>query len=296
MDKTILCVGNCVLDRVFEVERIPRAAEKVLSLASRESGGGPATTAAVAIARLGGNAAFAGILGDDPTGLMLRDTLMACGVDTRFLVLSPQVRTPTPVVLVDPSGERCIVVQRKKPVDYRFPPDEISSFSLVLADTRWPEGSETVLALAREAGVPAILDADGGDPEMLSRLAGLCDQIIFSEQGLNDLVGGGDVPSQLRRAAAYCTGIVAVTVGVEGSFWLVDGAVTHVTAFPVRALDTTGCGDVFHGAYALALAEGERPLEAARFASAAAAEKAARGRGWEGMPDRVSVERRVCGG
>ena len=67
-------------------------------------------------------------------------------------------------------------------------------------------------------------------------------------------------------------------------------------ALPVRALDTTGCGDVFHGAYALALSEGREPLAAARFASAAAAQKAARGMGWDGMPDRCSVERMAAGG
>jgi sulfofructose kinase len=293
--KRVLCVGNCVLDQIFEVERIPRAAEKVLALASRESGGGPAATAAVAIARLGGDVAFAGVVGEDPPGRMLRDRLNSFGVDTRFLMNSPEVRTPTPIVLVDPSGERCIVVQRKKAVDYELPSDAISSFSLVLADTRWPDGCEMVLALAHAAGVTAILDADGGDPAMVRRLAALCDHVIFSEQGLRDLVGDGEIPSQLRRAAALCNGIVAVTVGVKGSFWLIDGAVAHVDAFPVQALDTTGCGDVFHGAYALALAEGMEPLSAARFASAAAAQKAARGSGWDGMPDRASVGRMAAG-
>jgi sulfofructose kinase len=186
-------------------------------------------------------------------------------------------------------------VQRKKAVEYTLSSDAISSFSVVLADTRWPDGSEMVLALARAAGATAILDADGGDPAMLRRLAALCDHVIFSEQGLRDLVGAGEISSQLRHAAAHCKGIVAVTAGVEGSFWLIDGAVSHVAAFPVQASDTTGCGDVFHGAYALALAEGKQPLEAARFASAAAAEKAARGMGWDGMPDRASVERMASG-
>ena len=82
---------------------------------------------------------------------------------------------------------------------------------------------------------------------------------------------------------------MAVTRGPAGSLWLIDGAIVPVPAFAVAAIDTTGCGDVFHGAYALGLAEGQEPLDAARFASAVAAIKAARGQGWHGMGDRAAV-------
>lgn len=85
-------------------------------------------------------------------------------------------------------------------------------------------------------------------------------------------------------------GTLAVTLGAGGSLWWRDGAARHLLAPRVAARDTTGCGDVFHGAYALALAEGASVEAAARFATAAAALKAERGEGWAGMPDRTAVE------
>ena len=83
---------------------------------------------------------------------------------------------------------------------------------------------------------------------------------------------------------------MAVTCGAAGSFWRIDGALHHIPAPQIEARDTTGCGDVFHGALALALAEGEPVLAAARFATAAAALKARNGGGWRGMPAREAVE------
>ena len=90
--------------------------------------------------------------------------------------------------------------------------------------------------------------------------------------------------------------VVAVTRGAAGSLWLINDEVVSVPAFRVPVADTTGCGDVFHGAYALALCEGQRPLEAARFATAAAALKAERGLGWDGMADRPAVDALLASG
>jgi sulfofructose kinase len=81
-----------------------------------------------------------------------------------------------------------------------------------------------------------------------------------------------------------------------GSLWLLDGDIVAVPAFKVVVADTTGCGDVFHGGYALGLAEGMNPLEAARFASAVAALKGVRACGWNGMPDRLAVEAMLAHG
>ena len=83
--------------------------------------------------------------------------------------------------------------------------------------------------------------------------------------------------------------VVGVTMGERGSQFLLDGVIHHVPAIPVLAQDTNGAGDVFHGAYTLALAEGQGVLDAARFASAAAALKCRNGTGWAASPDRAAV-------
>ena len=292
MSGRIVCVGNGVLDQVYEVEALPRVAVKTTALNFRESGGGPAATAALAIARLGGKASWWGRVGDDSAGRALRVALARDGVDLSGLAVIAGARTVRAAVIVDRSGERSIIVDRKGlPSDAsHLPPDDLAGTAVLLADSRWPEGSELALKRARDAGIPRVLDADGGNSEMLARLAGLANHVVFSDEGLTDLVGAGEIEARLRRAAQRVQGVVAVTCGGAGSLWWIDGRISRVEAFRVEARDTTGCGDVFHGAYALGLAEAMPPLAAARFASAAAAAKAARGMGWDGMPDRKLID------
>src|SRR5207253_6468491 len=119
----------------------------------------------------------------------------------------------------------------------------------VLVDSRWPAGAAAVLARARAAGVVTVLDADGGAPADSERLIGMADHVVFSSEGLRDFAGEGSEAELLRRCATVPGKIVAVTRGAEGSLWLIGGEVVSVPAFRVSVADTTGCGDVFHGAY-----------------------------------------------
>jgi sulfofructose kinase len=296
MTGRIVCVGNGVLDQVYEVDALPRAGIKMTARAFRESGGGPAATAAVAIARLGGRASWWGRVGEDAAGRFLREELTRHGVDLCGLRTVPGARTVRATVIVDPAGERSILVDRAgMPSDATFlPNDDLADVAVVLADTRWPEGSAETLRRAGDGGVMRVLDADGGDPAVLAQLAGLAEHVVFSDEGLTDLVGPGAAAERLARAARNLGGVVAVTLGATGSLWSLDGDITAVPALPVAVRDTTGCGDVFHGAYALGLVEGSPPLAAARFATAAAALKALNGRGWDGMPDRVALDRTIA--
>jgi sulfofructose kinase len=293
MTRPIVCVGNGVLDQVYEVEALPRAGIKVTALGFRETGGGPAATAAVAIARLGAKVFWWGRVGDDSAGRTLRDAMARAGVDLSGIAVVPGGRTVRAVVMVDKSGERSILVDRTGlPKDPALLPQlDVADGAVLLADTRWPEGSEAVLNAARGRDVTAVLDADGGDPVVLERLAGLCDHIVFSNEGLTDFIGLGPAGDRLRRVASrFPAAVLAVTCGAAGSLWWIGGSISTVPSFPVTPRDTTGCGDVFHGAYALGLAEAMAPLQAARFASAAAALKAARGMGWDGMPEPAAVD------
>ena len=151
------------------------------------------------------------------------------------------------------------------------------------------------LLAALPPGVPSVLDAEGGDPAELRRLAALVRYPVFSRSGLEGAAAQADPEAALRSLDLPRAAARAVTLGQAGSLWLVGDAVHHIPAPSVAVRDTTGCGDVFHGAFALAIAEGQAPLDAARFASAAAALKAQEGRGWLGMPNRAAVERCLAG-
>ena len=291
MLKKILCVGHCVLDRVYELTEIPSTPRKVDALNSRESGGGPASTAAVAISCLGGNTSFIGYLGNDAVGASLIKKLADKGVDATQVIVIEGGRTVAPIVLVDGNGERCIIVHRHH-VD--VPSEKIkfdlSNTDLLLVDTRWIRGSLAAAQEARKFRIPIIVDVDGGKREDIMKLLSLGDHSIFSDQGLYDCTSQGDVETRLREIKNFCSGILAVTAGSAGSYWLLGEDIHHIPAFKVIPLDTTGCGDVFHGTYALGITENMSPLRAARFASAAAALKAAKGNGWDGMPKRSEIE------
>jgi len=290
--RKIVCVGILVHDEVFQVESLPSSGIKIGALAYQQRYGGSAATAAVAICRLGGAAAYWGRVGTDEAGHGAIRLMRELGVDCSGVSILPEGRTQRAIVLVDARGERSIVSDRTSLSNDPgvLPADDLRDAVAVLVDSRWPAGSAVALDRARLAGVPTVLDADGGTYGENRILIDKADHVVFSSEGLRDHAGGGEPESLLRRCAPGPGKVFAVTRGAAGSLWLIGGESFSVPAFPVAVADTTGCGDVFHGAYALSLSEGRAPLEAARFASAAAAIKAQRGNGWKGMGDRAAIE------
>lgn len=290
MTARVVCVGIAVIDRVFELPVLPPGPGKFTAHGYRDSGGGMAATAAVAVAALGGRAAWCGRVGADESGAALLALFARHGVDAAASITGG--RTPTSGVFVDAAGERVLAVfpGAELPEEPRFQPALLEGAGAVLADPRWVAGSERLLQFAAARDLPRVLDADTGGRDAMRRLAPLADHIVFSQRGLAEFTGMDSPAAGLRDAASGLTGTVAVTLGEQGSLWWREGDIVPVPAPRVAARDTTGCGDVFHGAYALALAEGADVPGAACFATAAAALKARLGNGWDGMPDRASVE------
>ncbi len=298
MTARVACLGIGVLDQVWELPALPEAPGKYIAGGLRVTGGGMAATAAVAVAALGGAAAWCGRAGDDETGRALLAGLRSHGVDLSAVSVTPGARTPSSGVLVDAQGERILAVfpGTGLPEDAPVPAALIEGAGAVLADPRWPGGSARFFALAAARGLPRVLDADIAPRATLRALAAQADHVLFSQRGLAEFGGEGEPEAGLAAAAAALHGTVAVTLGAGGSLWWREGRAVHLPAPRVVARDTTGCGDVFHGAYALALAEGRGWRAAARFATAAAALKAERGNGWAGMPPRAAVEALLAAG
>ncbi len=182
-----------------------------------------------------------------------------------------------------------------------LPLAQLSSCDALLADVRWPQGAILALRAARAAAIPSVIDGDVAERATLRSLAGVAEYAVFSAAGLTCFAGAGDTESGLRQALALGARFAAVTNGERGVTWIEagqPGGLRRLPAFAVSAVDTLAAGDVFHGAFALMLAEGEAPATALRFASAAAALKCARSGGRDGSPCRDEVERflREAGG
>lgn len=288
---SVLCVGHAVQDFVFSVPAIPTTAAKHRATAFASVGGGPAATAAVCVARLGGRALLAARVGDDAIADLIQAELEGYGVDCGYLRRMPRCASSLSAVFVDQRGERLIVnhLDARLPTTADWLPSPTAlGCSAVLADTRWPEGALAALGKARDAGLPGVLDADQPIPSD-GRLLDTATHVAFSQDALAEYTGETDPVRGLR--AAGLSNWCCVTVGVHGVHVLAHGVHTHVPGHRVPVVDTLGAGDVWHGAFALALAEGQQEFAAVRFASAAAALKVQRAGGRHGAPDRSELDR-----
>ena len=288
----VLCVGHAVQDFVFTVPELPSRLQKHRAERFESVGGGPAATAAVAVARLGGRAVLAARVGDDAAADMIAAELRGYGVDCSRLRRCRGCASSVSAVIVDAAGERLIVnhLDPALPVDAGWLPSPAEAGAdAVLADTRWPEGAAAAFAAARLAGLPAVLDADRPIPPdgVLLRAA---THVAFSSDALADYTGIVDPASALAEVARSLPGWCCVTAGGEGVYVMDGAGARRIPAFAVPVVDTLGAGDVWHGAFALALAEGRGEAAAVRFASAAAALKVQRAGGRAGTPARAEVE------
>lgn len=283
----VACVGITVMDRIYYVEGLPTEGGKYVAKRYTEVGGGPAATAAVAAAKLGAQVDFIGRVGDDDTGNSLLAELESLGVNTRYTRRYTGANSSQSAIMVDAQGERIIV-------NYPSPdllPDadwlneiDFSQWDVVLADVRWHQGAKQAFTLARRAGVMTVLDGDV-TPQDISELVALSDHAAFSEPGLARLVGTKESESGLKKAQTLTNGHVYVTRGSEGCDWIKNNVLQHQPGFVVDVVDTTGAGDVFHGALAFSLASGNAMEDAVRFASGVAALKCTRPGGRAGIPN-----------
>lgn len=285
----LICLGLSALDITWQVDELPQGGGKTRASALREGGGGMAANAAAAAARLGAAVQFWGRAGEDSAGHAMQAQLAACGVDVAQFRLFEGARSSLSGIVVDTRGERMIVNFRGAdlPTDPGWLPlAALADADAVLADPRWPEGAHALFAAARARGLPTVLDGDVADAAVFDGLLPHTDYAVFSEPGLAGYaLDAPTVEDQLRHAHAHGCRLAAVTLGEHGLRW-VDAAGLHaLPAFPVQAVDTTGAGDVFHGALAFALGAGWPVRRAFQFSAAVAALKCTRPGGRAGVPD-----------
>ncbi|EHJ4130752.1 ribokinase [Escherichia fergusonii] len=283
----IICIGNATWDRIYNVTEIPSIATKYFASSCLEMGGGVAATAAVAVARSGAETFLISRIGNDAVGQAIKNELREWGVDCSLFQQYDGRCSSNAVVHVNADGERQITVYR----DAQLPDDAqwmdaslLEGVDGVLCDCTWSAGALRLLELARERGVPSVVDVDLGG-ENIAAILQAAGHVAFSWPALCALTGETEVERGLRAAQQHTDGVVYVTRGEEGCWWLEAGVLCHVPAYSVNVVDTTGAGDVFHGALIFALARGQSSKEAVRYACATAALKCTRPGGRPGIPD-----------
>jgi sulfofructose kinase len=292
---TIACLGITVLDRIQRVDALPTTGGKFVAKDYFEVGGGPAATAAVAVAKLGHSVDFIGRVGQDSVADTMLKELASYGVNVEKAVQIQGASSSFSAVLVDDKGERMIINYQDKSLSRDIEPlkaIDFSQYETVLTDVRWPEGAKYALEQAKAFNVPSVLDADIA-PDPINELVALADHVAFAEPGLAKLTGTDDPIEGLRIAQKQTQGVVYVTVGSKGCYWLEGDELKHQAGIKVDVVDTTGAGDVFHGALAVAIAEAQQPRESIIFSNTVAALKCTKRGGREGIPSRTEVDRKI---
>ncbi|ESY96624.1 sugar kinase [Mesorhizobium sp. LNHC229A00] len=291
----LLSVGALTLDTILRVESLPTHQGKFIASDGVQIASGMATSAACAAHRLGAEVSLWASAGDDPVGDLLIAGIEAEGVDCSHVRRVSGARSALASILVDAQGERIIVPfydARAQADPEVLPFTDITAFDTVLADVRWPGAAALALKAARAAGRPAILDADTAPLAVLERLLPLASHIVASEPAVRIICGHAlDLETACIDLASRTDAFVAVTGGAAGTWWFErsTGSSRHVEAPRIKAVDTLAAGDVFHGAFAVGLAEAMAVEHALRFASAAAALKCLRFGGRLGAPDRAET-------
>jgi sulfofructose kinase len=291
----ILCIGMPVRDLTFRVPGLPARGSKENATHFDEICGGNALNGAIGIVRLGGRASICGPMGDarETTSRYIYEKMAEEGIDTSHLIHMPGLVTPISNIMIDPSGERTIVTFRDPELwNVRLPaPDTLlDDCDAILTESRAAAFCTDLCAEARRRGIPVVVDVDRA-MSLREGLLTASSHLIFSSEPLQETADVADDGEALQKIARLTPSFLAGTRGAQGTVWLDEHHHLQQTpAFPVHTVDTLGAGDVFHGAFALAITEKQDLRSALRFASAAAALKCTRFGGAFAAPQRAEVE------
>lgn len=250
-------------------------------------GGGLTGTAIVAASRLGARAKFLGRIGDDDIGSQVIESLNVENVDASDLIKVPGAKSLFSWVLVDTqTAERTIYCRKDQNIECStdlIALNSIKGADALLLDAHWPEGARAAAKKAREIGVPVVSDIKVHYPDITDLLA-LCDYPIISQSSALNFAGSSDHYGALAKIRSFGPKAVVITCGENGAYYADNSGQGHVPAFKVDAIDTTGAGDVFHGAFAIGLAMGWNLRDIVTFSSAVSAIKCTKIGGRAGIP------------
>ena len=289
----IVGVGMSTVDVVMRLREMPTFEQGARLSAFALHGGGPVATALVAASRLGCRVGYVGVAGTDEAGRLKVRGLATEGVDVSRLVHRPGPEKHIVAVYVhEDTGERTFSGMRDRSPDWLLQPEELDRAYVTSAPYLHLDGMHYDAALraarwAHEVGQTVVFDGSkvtGGNRVHLTELIGLVDVLIGGSGFVPALTGESDWRIAGRKALAMGPRIVVQTEGEEGSYTLTAEDEFHIPAFRVPVLDTTGAGDVFHGAYIAGLLQGWDLRRVALFSTAVSALKCGQLGGREGIP------------
>ena len=291
----ILGIGTAAVDDLLLVEEFPRPESKVDILESTRQGGGQTATAMVAAARQGVKAAFCCHLGFDDLSLYTIRELEKEGVDCSPCVQSEEGNPFHSTIIVDQSQQTRTILHSGGNL---CPPENVITAAMIsfarylFIDDNSRNSGIKAARIARSLGIPVIADVEPDPPPEYMEMLPLVDHLVIGRELAASLSGKTNLPDMVTSLCGKDRTCCIVTAGDEGCWYSIHGEpAMHATGYQVGVIDTTGCGDVFHGAYAAALARGESIAQAVKLANASAALKATKLGGRLGIPDLTTLQR-----
>lgn len=292
----VLGIGIVTVDDLIYLDHYPVPDSKMPVRARQRQGGGLTGTALVAAVRLGARTAFFGALGEDELSIFTLHEFEREGVDCSGVLRRTDASPLHSTIIIDQSnGQRVILFSTD--INNIPRPEEITaelvSRGRVLV-TDYVAGLTGVKAarLARAQGIPVVTDIERPPAAGVDELLVLTDHLIIGRDLACRLSGESEPEQAVKALANTPRQVTVVTAGALGCWYcLGDGAVNHTPAMKVKVVDTTGCGDVFHGAYAASLARGESIPRAIQIATVTAGLKASYPGGRNGIPRADAVDR-----
>jgi sulfofructose kinase len=293
----VIGFGLNAVDWMCVVPRYPDHNSKMQMECMYKLGGGQIATAAALCGRYGLKARYIGRVGSDEIGRFSLADIQKEPMDTSCVEMVPDTFNQFSFIIVDrPTGERTIIWDRDPRLAYSVEDlrrEWITGGQLLHLDGHDQAASIQAARWAREAGMKTSLDIDKVQPGVEALLEQI-DFAIVSANFAQQFSGSRDWRTGIRAVAEAAPGFVAVTLGKEGVGVLWEGELLQVPGISVEAVDTTGAGDVFHGAFAYSLFQNWSVERCLRFSNVAGALACTRYGARGGIPSLGEVMSRIA--
>lgn len=287
----VVGVGYSTIDYLGIVPQYPDLDEKVMMSEFTRQGGGVTATAMATVGRLGGRASYIGKVGDDAFGQFALEELRTEGVDVDRVIVQKGARSQFSFIAIDEATGRRTIFWT--PSEMMLTPEEICPGDILSAkvlhvDNHFPEAAIRAATIANDAGIPVLMDG-GTCYEGSREIAERADVLIASALFARQFTGEEDPEAAATKMLTGRRKLSAVTLGEKGCVYATEDGIFRHPGFRVEVVDTTGAGDVFHGAFSFGLAKGWEFPKIVEFASAVAAMKCRKLGGRAGIPNLAEV-------
>lgn len=289
----VVGMGLNSVDFLTLVPEFPTLNSKMRIQRFSRQGGGQVATAMVALARWGVKTKYIGKVGSDELGVFSLDSIRQEGVNVSSVTIEPGTTNQFAIILVDGiSGERTILWDRDEKLMYRpgeLKREEVCSGKILHLDGHDIEAALQSARWAKEEKIPTVIDIDKVEP-LTGELIKEIDFVITSSRFPSLYTGISNPEKALFELQKHTKGFLCATLGDQGAMALVDGELIYSRGFSIKAVDTTGAGDVFHAGFIYGLLQNWEVEEILRFANAVGALKCRDLGGRKGIPSLDEVK------